>query len=370
VGDYEQRNGNKSKRQSRKNECSVNRERIINLLNLNVQQISITQPTGKKNNMLVERISRIELEIFLSVSDYEKLNMIFYESDNNKKYPIIQNDFKRIKLYLRILRNKYYFPEFIYALEFLKKKIEEINDDLVTEKELENYDQYLYDFEPIKNKELINDFLLKFIVRYNDYSVKNNKTEFIEFQKRLNLEVLKSSIKKIKAKKRIIVLNKYLQLINNEISFGNKKNIFFISYDSHIYSNRFNFETLEDKKEVFENELNLIKLKDVINTKTKNSKHENIFSNNGFILFEYLLNEHIRPKGTTGRFSDIAHYYWKMYNSEIQYIHQRPEAFKTWFLLEYNKEDIGQIKTATNLKNTNRDKHYSNSLDWFKSQNK
>jgi hypothetical protein len=48
VGDYEQRNGNKSKRQSRKNECCVNRKRVIILLNLNVQQIIITQPTGKK----------------------------------------------------------------------------------------------------------------------------------------------------------------------------------------------------------------------------------------------------------------------------------------------------------------------------------
>jgi hypothetical protein len=99
------------------------------------------------------------------------------------------------------------------------------------------------------------------------------------------------------------------------------------------------------------------------------SKHENIFSNNGFILFEYLLNNHIRPKGITGRFADISDYYWKMYDSDTQYIHQRPARFKEWFFTTYDKEDIGKIKTADNLKDIDRDKHYSNSLDWFKTQN-
>lgn len=118
-----------------------------------------------------------------------------------------------------------------------------------------------------------------------------------------------------------------------------------------------------------ENYINSLIVKHTINQNTT-SKHENIFSNNGFILFEYLLNNHIRLKGTTGRFADISDYYRKMFDSEIQYIHQRPEVFRKWFFDTYDKEDIGKIKTANNLKDIDRDKHYSNSLDWFKHQNK
>lgn len=96
--------------------------------------------------------------------------------------------------------------------------------------------------------------------------------------------------------------------------------------------------------------------------------HSDTFSNNGFILFEYLLNNHIRKVGITGRFTDISDYYWKMYNSEIPYIHQKPEAFKRWFFKTYDNEDIGKIKTADNVKCVNRNKHYSSSLEWFKTQ--
>jgi hypothetical protein len=117
------------------------------------------------------------------------------------------------------------------------------------------------------------------------------------------------------------------------------------------------------KKIEFLNELLINKIPN------ENPKHEKIFANNGFILFEYLLNEHIRPKGITGRFADISDYYWKMCDSETQYIHQRPERFKEWFSETYDNEYIGKIKTADNLKNIDRDKHYSNSLDWFKTQN-
>jgi hypothetical protein len=113
----------------------------------------------------------------------------------------------------------------------------------------------------------------------------------------------------------------------------------------------------------------LHQIKTIETIRTISTKHSEIFSNNGFKLFEYLLTHIIKPTGTKGRFSDIAYYYWQMYNSEIQYIHQRPEPFKRWFSKTYDNEDIGKIKTADNLKNIDRDKHYSNSLDWFKAQN-
>lgn len=111
-------------------------------------------------------------------------------------------------------------------------------------------------------------------------------------------------------------------------------------------------------------------IKTLILPTPNNINHNNIFSNNGFILFNHILNKYVKPKHKRGRFSDISFYYWKMYNSEIQYIHQRPEAFKKWFFENNDKEDIGKIKTLSNLKDINRNKHYSTALEWFKSQNK
>lgn len=96
-----------------------------------------------------------------------------------------------------------------------------------------------------------------------------------------------------------------------------------------------------------------------------NNKHENIFSNNGFVLFEHILKEYVKTK--RGRLRDIHFFYWSMYNNNPQYIHQRPERFKEWFFNTY-KEDLGQIKTYTNTNNPDRLKHYSNALDWFKTQ--
>ena len=98
--------------------------------------------------------------------------------------------------------------------------------------------------------------------------------------------------------------------------------------------------------------------------------HDEVFCNNGFELFDYLLNNVVRAKGERGRQRDIAHYYWKMLNNKPKYIHSRPEAFKMWFFKLYDKEDIGKIHTAIILTNKHRDNHYSNALDWFKRSKK
>ncbi|RTY81879.1 hypothetical protein EKL99_11110 [Flavobacterium sp. ZB4P23] len=94
-----------------------------------------------------------------------------------------------------------------------------------------------------------------------------------------------------------------------------------------------------------------------------------MFSNNGFELFEYLLNEHVKPKETIRRKSDLIYYYWEMYNSKTQYIHQRPATFFKWFDEKYN-ETTGQLKTYNDVKTPQRIKDYSTALDWFKSKNK
>lgn len=91
-----------------------------------------------------------------------------------------------------------------------------------------------------------------------------------------------------------------------------------------------------------------------------------MFSNNGFELFEYILTELVKPKETKGRKSDLIYYYWEMHNNNPQYIHQRPAPFFNWFEKEY-KETTGQLKTYYNVKTAQRIKDYSTALDWFKS---
>jgi len=102
--------------------------------------------------------------------------------------------------------------------------------------------------------------------------------------------------------------------------------------------------------------------------KNTNTKHENIFSNNGFVLFRHILKEYVKPIDKRGRLSDIHFFYWSMFNSKPQLIHQRPERFKEWFFENYDNEDLGKIKTYGQVENTDRLKHYSNALDWFKTQ--
>jgi hypothetical protein len=95
-------------------------------------------------------------------------------------------------------------------------------------------------------------------------------------------------------------------------------------------------------------------------------KHGNIFNNNGFVLFEHILNQYVKVK--RGRLSDMHYFYWSMFNDTNKFIHQRPEPFKEWFSKTYI-EDLGKIKTFKQVQNPDRDKHYSNALDWFKTQN-
>jgi hypothetical protein len=100
--------------------------------------------------------------------------------------------------------------------------------------------------------------------------------------------------------------------------------------------------------------------------KTETPKHENIFSNNGFILFEHILKEYVKPK--KGRQSDLIFYHRKMYDNKPQYIHQKPTEFFNWFEKNYT-EVFGQLKTLSQVETIQRNKDFSNALDWFKLQN-
>lgn len=94
-------------------------------------------------------------------------------------------------------------------------------------------------------------------------------------------------------------------------------------------------------------------------------QHNHIFYNGGFKLFEYLLSNFVTDG--RGRKSDIAYFYWRLYNDDRKFIHARPEPFKEWFSTQY-QEDIGKLKSLDVIKNPNRDNALSNALKWWKEQ--
>lgn len=101
----------------------------------------------------------------------------------------------------------------------------------------------------------------------------------------------------------------------------------------------------------------------------ENNKHDNIFCNNGFKLFEYLLENFAKPKNQKGHQKDILFCYHKLYNENKQpnYIHQRTQSFLDWYNPLYSDE-ISQTKTFDEVKTTNREKLYSSTLALFKQQ--
>lgn len=101
----------------------------------------------------------------------------------------------------------------------------------------------------------------------------------------------------------------------------------------------------------------------------ENNKFDWIFSNNGYELFSYILENHIAKKGIRGRINDLSFYYWSMFNSTPRYIHQRPEVFKRWFCETY-EDNFNKLKTYEEAKDQkgNRKRHFQTSLDWFKNQ--
>lgn len=92
-----------------------------------------------------------------------------------------------------------------------------------------------------------------------------------------------------------------------------------------------------------------------------------VFCNNGYELFKHILNTYVKPIGTNGRKSDLIFYYWKLYYSKPQYIHQRPVKFFEWLESEHH-EMTGQLKTLDKVKTIQRERDFSLALEWFKSK--
>lgn len=124
----------------------------------------------------------------------------------------------------------------------------------------------------------------------------------------------------------------------------------------------------KDLKEIntyLRNKIKEIRINKTIKQATK--RHEHIFSNNGFMLFKYLLDNFIKEK--RGRNNDVLYCYWKLYNAEPKQIHQGSTVFLKWFNEEYDEEsDIIQNKTLNEVKSKTRDNHYSMSLELFNQQ--
>jgi len=153
--------------------------------------------------------------------------------------------------------------------------------------------------------------------------------------------------------------NSFLCIKLHFFEFGVQVGSFLKCWDI-ILNNSYLFE------EIFNKYYNTHLETKTIITETKTPRHENIFCNNGFVLFEHILNEYV--KTNRGRLTDIHFFYWSMFNNSPQLIHQRPERFKEWFFENYN-EDLGKIKKYDDIENPDKQKHYSNALDWFKLQN-
>lgn len=91
--------------------------------------------------------------------------------------------------------------------------------------------------------------------------------------------------------------------------------------------------------------------------------HPEIFINDGFALWDYLMENAIEKN--YGRLSDIAYFYWRMFEESDQYIYQRPEVFKKWFKRVY-REELGQFATLTKVRTVKRDRAYSIALEAHK----
>lgn len=98
----------------------------------------------------------------------------------------------------------------------------------------------------------------------------------------------------------------------------------------------------------------------------KEEKHEDVFVNGGFRIWDYLMNNSVRD--SRGWKTDVAHYYWMLCISTPRYIHQRPEEFKRWFERVYpSRTDVGKFRTIAVLKNIHRENQLRNAIEMYKS---
>jgi hypothetical protein len=153
-------------------------------------------------------------------------------------------------------------------------------------------------------------------------------------------------------------LNNFNGVTNKESRIFHTNRIFLLT---KIYFNALN-KTLKTETIQAEPDTSTVEKKIII----IKEPYSEMFSNNGFELFEHILIEYVKPKNTTGRYEDLSYHYRCLF--EDKFIHQKPEPFRLWFIEKYTDE-FSKIKTKTQTTSPQRKKDYSTALDWFNRQN-
>lgn len=273
--------------------------------------------------------------------------------------------------------------EKLRALQLTLEKLEKTSQVTKFEEERKiKLDNGLFlDIKKIKDRRWIEDFNSKYVSGLAAFKALNPNKTAHDF---INCEIEKIN-KRVAEIKRIWSLSE--DEYYNELS-KDKENIDYKKFYLNEYKDSTEKEikgiVLRSKPRTEPNEFEDYRIKlyeqkldELPKTKSTADKRQRtninqcskIFSNYGFELFNYILENHIKPKGKRGRYADLSFYYWEMFNSEEKYIHQRPEVFKKWFCQEYD-DSFEKIKTINEVNDTNgnRKKHYQTSLDWFKTQ--
>jgi hypothetical protein len=196
-------------------------------------------------------------------------------------------------------------------------------------------------------KSIIKRDIPEFKFEVKDRIVKINSDELYDFVVKEFKKSFYEQIKKLPAlEDQRILINKLIKSMI-ELDWNNHTNYY-------------------DKDRALLNDLrNTLSIDDV---NSEYNKHLTIFTQNGFELFNYLMNNTIEKKGEWGQFSSISYYYRKMKKNEV-YIHAKIEPFLTWFNKNYEDyidHPITKITLTDSYKDTGRDKLYGYALDLFK----
>lgn len=247
---------------------------------------------------------------------------------------------------------------------------------------LDNYILYLEERYKKKKKEFINISINAFL--YEEKELLNNNLEYItdflnELKSPMSLEsvyqVLEFLMGRLSVDEReedVIYINERIELDFEDSKLIESNN------DNTIIRNEFREKSILNLQEPYIKKLTEMKYKviDLLNylenidvdkfngnNYSVTESHQHIFCNNGFALFEYILNNHISEN--RGRCNDVSFFYWKMYLNKPQYIHQKPEVFNNWFTEKYNG-NFAKIRPFNEVDTIKRNKLYAKSLDWFK----
>lgn len=100
-----------------------------------------------------------------------------------------------------------------------------------------------------------------------------------------------------------------------------------------------------------------------------NSGYSYHFSNNGEVLFDYIFYNYIINGPTRGISARLSFFYWKMYlgQNSNKYITSKSSEFLKWVNDKYglSVKRIRNLDVVTDNDN-NRERQYSDALDWFK----